>query len=80
MANIRISNKDKKEYAKLVKNAKSKVRRVQKNYGIDLSKEIELPSLESFETRKQFNEWKQKQSSFLNRVSNPASRFHKDFG
>lgn len=69
MANIRISNKDKKEYAKLVKNTKSKIRRTQKNYGIDLSDEVQLPSLESFKTRKEFNEWKNKQSSFTNRAN-----------
>lgn len=64
---IRITKNDRKEYAKLVKNTKAKIRRTVKNYGIDLTKEIELPNLEAFTSRKQFNEWKQKASSFTNR-------------
>jgi hypothetical protein len=51
----------------MVKNSKAKIRRTFKNYGIDLSGEVDLPDLESFQTRKQFNEWKEKQSSFTNR-------------
>jgi hypothetical protein len=53
----------------LVKNTKAKIRRTFKNYGIDLSTQIEIPSIESFSSRKQFNEWKQKQSSFTNRAN-----------
>lgn len=51
----------------MVKNAKAKIRRTNKNYGIDLSNEIELPSLESFQTRKQFNEFREKIGSFTNK-------------
>jgi len=61
----------------LVKNTKAKIRRASKNYGIDLSNEIELPSLESFSSRKEFNEWKNKQSSFTNRA-NTHYQFNKN--
>lgn len=64
---IRISNKDKQEYQKLVRNSKAKIRRTHNKYGIDLSSEVNLPKLKDFKTRNQFNEWKEQQSSFLNR-------------
>lgn len=57
MPNIRISKTDKAEYQKLMRNAKAKMKRLQKQ-GIDLTGEIELPPLSAFENRKQFNEWK----------------------
>lgn len=66
---IRITNNDKALYAKLVKNTKAKISRTKKKYGIDLTNEIELPPLESFQTRKEFNEWKRKQESFTNRAN-----------
>lgn len=53
----------------MVKNTKTKVKRTLKNYGIDLSNEVELPSLESFQDRQSFNEWKNKASSFTNRAN-----------
>jgi hypothetical protein len=64
---IRITENDRKNFAKLAKNAKAKVRRTLKNYGIDLSREVDIPDLESFKTRKEFNEWKEKIGSFTNR-------------
>ena len=64
---IRITKNDRAEYARLARNTKAKIRRTEKNYGIDLSGEIEIPNIESFQTREQFNEWKQKQASFTNR-------------
>lgn len=64
---IRIRNIDRSEYARLVRNARAKIRRTQKKYGLDLSNAIELPPLESFKTRKEFNKWKQTVSSFTNR-------------
>lgn len=52
----------------MAKNSRAKVSRTRKNYGIDLSSEIEIPeSIESFSTRDQFNEWKEKMRSFTNR-------------
>jgi hypothetical protein len=53
----------------LAKNTKTKIRSTLKKYGVDLSSEVELPSIESFETRDQFNEWKNKQSSFTNKAN-----------
>lgn len=66
---IRITERDKKEYARLVRNTRAKIRRTQKNYGIDLSGEVELPKLEEFSTRKEFNEWKERVGSFTNRYN-----------
>lgn len=66
---IRIMERDKKEYARLIKNAKAKIRRVKKKYGLDLSDKINIPSLKDFETRSQFNEFKQNQSMFTNRAN-----------
>jgi hypothetical protein len=43
------------------------VNRVKKNYGVNLENEISIPDLSSFSTRKEYNEWKQKASSFTNR-------------
>jgi hypothetical protein len=56
--NIRISSKDLQEYNRLMRNAKNKIRRLQKQ-GIDLMGEIELPTLSAFGSRKEFNEWKE---------------------
>lgn len=64
---IRITQNDRQEYARLVRNSKAKINRIRKKFNLDLSNEIELPSIESFSSRKQFNEWKQEISSFTNR-------------
>ncbi|HSH24519.1 MAG TPA: hypothetical protein VLA13_03160 [Massilibacterium sp.] len=64
---IRIREVDKQEYQRLVRNTRAKIRRVEKNYGVDISDEVNIPTLESFQTRKQFNEWKQDMQSFTNR-------------
>lgn len=61
----------------MVRNSKSKIRRTANNYGIDLSDEVELPSINNFKTRSQFNEWKEKQQSFTNR-SNLNYQFKKN--
>jgi hypothetical protein len=55
MAKIRISKNDEQEYKRLVRNAKAKMRRLKKDHGIDLTDEISLPSLSSFQNRKEFN-------------------------
>lgn len=66
---IRITKADRKEYARLVKNTKAKLRRTKKNYGLDLSDEVVIPSLDDFTTRQEFNLWKQQMSSFTNRAN-----------
>lgn len=56
---IRVSKRDLEEYRRLQRNAKAKIRRVQKNYGVDLSAEINVgDSIDDFATRDQFNQWK----------------------
>lgn len=51
----------------MAKNAKAKIKRTLKNHGIDLSSEISVPSLDSFNTRSEYNAWKQQTLSFLDR-------------
>src|SRR5690625_5942336 len=42
--------------------------------GVDLEGEIPLPDLSEFQTRKEFNEWKELQSSFTNRANTEYQR------
>lgn len=51
----------------MAKNTKAKIKRTQKNHGIDLSSEISVPSIKDFTTREEFNAWKQKSENFLDR-------------
>lgn len=74
---IRIMERDKSEYRRLVRNANRKRRRTFKKYGVDLSDEITLPSLESFSTRDEFNLKKEEIKSFTNR-SNLKYQFVKN--
>lgn len=53
----------------MVRNSKAKIRRTSKNYGVDLSDEVELPTLDQFKTRKEFNEWKESVYNFTNRAN-----------
>ena len=55
---IKIRKKDIEDYKRIARNIKSKINRTQKNYGVDISSEINLPSLESFKTRSEFNAFK----------------------
>lgn len=65
---IRVSQRDLEEYRRLRRNAKAKIRRVQKNYGIDLSAEINVgDSIDDFATRDQFNQWKDLMERFTSR-------------
>lgn len=66
-ARIRITKNDRREHAKLAKNAKAKIKRTLKNHGIDLSSEINIPALDSFNTRSEYNAWKRQTASFLDR-------------
>jgi hypothetical protein len=67
MVKIRITSKDKTEYNKLKNKVKSKIARTSKKYGVNLISEIDIPDLSEFKTRKEYNEWKEKASSFTNR-------------
>lgn len=51
----------------MAKNTKAKIKRTIKNHGIDLSNQISIPSIKEFKTRDEFNAWKQKSKSFLDR-------------
>jgi hypothetical protein len=70
MAKIRISKNDEQEYKRLVRNAKAKTRRLQKQHGIDLTNEISLPSLSSFQERKEFNNFKEDINKFNKGLKN----------
>lgn len=74
---IRITRNDKAEYQRLVRNTRAKIRRTLKNYGIDLSSEIDIPSIDDFNTRDEFNKFKEQQRSFTNR-SNLNYQFKKN--
>lgn len=64
---IRISESDRKEYARLAKNTRAKINRTAKKYGIDISGDIEIPKISEFKTRAEYNEWKDSVRRFTNR-------------
>jgi hypothetical protein len=66
---IRFTKNDRKEYARLVRNTKAKIKRTIANYGINLTNEIKIPSIEEFTSRKEFNDFKDKQKVFTNRAN-----------
>lgn len=92
---IRITENDRAEYARLVKNTKAKIRNTVKNYGpiihdvsrdengqitlttFDIRSKLSIPSLDSFKTRKEFNEWKESTQKF-NSGKSPHSKFTKN--
>lgn len=77
---IRITESDKQEYARLVRNSKAKINRTANKYGVDLSSEIKIPEIGDFTSRSEFNEFKAKQKSFTRR-SNQNFQFKKnEFG
>lgn len=77
---IRITKRDEEEYRRLRRNTRAKINRVKKNYDIDLEDEIPLPDLSTFQTRQDFNEWKEMQKSFTN-IGNTDYQFVKnDYG
>lgn len=64
---IRITRKDKLEYRRLVNNTRAKIRRVKKTHNIDLSEQINIPDLQDFSKRKDFNAFKSEMERFTNR-------------
>lgn len=66
---IRLTKADRAEFAKLTTSARRKANRIRKNYGIDLSSDVSLPKIETFRTRKQYNQWKEQVQSFTNRAN-----------
>lgn len=53
----------------MVRNARAKITRIKNKHGVDLSGVMPTPNINSFETRKEFNAWKEKQSDFTNRYN-----------
>jgi Cft2 family RNA processing exonuclease len=51
----------------LVRNAKAKIRRANKAYGVNLYEEINLPSIEDIGSRQEFNKIKKEAKSFTSR-------------
>jgi hypothetical protein len=80
MAKIRITKKDEAEYKRLINNAKAKIRRVKKTHNIDLTDEIKLPSLSSFQNRKEFNNFKEDINKFNKGLKNDYKIVKNDMG
>jgi hypothetical protein len=80
MAKIRITKKDEQEYKRLINNAKAKIRRVKKTHNIDLTDEIKLPSLSSFQNRKEFNNFKEDINKFNKGLKNDYKIVKNDKG
>jgi hypothetical protein len=53
-----LTQSDKDEYKRLVKNVKSKLGRIKKNHGIDLSERVNIPRFSEFPDKESFNFWK----------------------
>lgn len=64
---IRIRKKDRAERNRLAKNARQKIRRARENHGQDLRGVIDIPKMEDFSTRKEFNQWKKDVADFVDR-------------
>ena len=88
---IRITKNDRAEYTKLAKSAKAKIGRTLKRYGetvvftgedgstetVKVRDLIDIPKLENFKSRKEFNKWKEQARSFTNR-NNMRYQFKKN--
>jgi hypothetical protein len=61
----------------LARNAKNKIRRTEKKFGIDLSNEITIPKLEDIKSRADFNAFKDQVKKFTN-VANRNYQFVKN--
>lgn len=64
----------------MVRNARAKIGRVKTNYEIDLSNDIQIPELGSFETRDAFNDFKRNMKSFTNRSNQNYQYVKNDYG
>ena len=60
-------NVPKKEYQRLVRNTKAKMKRVYDEYGVDLSYEIDIPSFDEIKGTEAFDEFVEEMSSFTDR-------------
>jgi hypothetical protein len=79
---FKLSENELKEYRRLRKNAKSKVKRVKENFGslvvitdekdgigkmVRTEELVSIPNKDEFTSRKEFNKWKKQMSEFTNR-------------
>jgi hypothetical protein len=60
-------NNPHKEYKRLVRNTKEKLKRVQENWGVDLSYEIEIPSYNELNTTEKFDDFVEEMTTFTDR-------------
>lgn len=70
-------NDQKKEYQRLVKNTKAKMKRVRDEYGIDLSYHIEIPSFDEVKSPDAFDDFSENMMSFTDR-SNLNYQFNRN--
>jgi hypothetical protein len=62
-----IGEKRAKEYQRLKNNAMSKLKRIEKNYGVDESDFVYIPDKKDFKSVKEWNEWVKDMQWFTNR-------------
>lgn len=60
-------NNPKKEYQRLSRNTKAKMKYVQEKYGLDLSYEVEIPSYQELMEDDSFDDWSEQMTSFTDR-------------
>jgi hypothetical protein len=60
-------NDPKKEYKRLVRNTKAKMKYVQEKWGVDLSYEIEIPSYAELDTPQEFDDFVEEMTAFTDR-------------
>lgn len=70
-------NNPQKEYQRLVKNTKSKLKRVFDEYGLDLSEKIKIPDYEELNSPEKFDDFVENMSSFTDR-SNLRYQFERN--
>lgn len=77
---IRIRKKDEQEYRRLVRNTRAKIRRVKKTHNRDLESIVEIPKLEEFKTRKEYNQFKKNMLNFTSRQNREYQYIKNEYG
>ena len=80
MVKFRVGEKTKQEYKRQARNTQAKINRVKKNYGVDLSSKIDIPSLDSFNSRSEFNQWVKQVERFRNRSASDYQFEKNEYG
>lgn len=65
------------EYKRLVRNTKAKVKRIQENYGLDVSDKIHIPRFEELNTDEKFDKFSDNMEAFTDR-GNKEFQFHRN--